>query len=506
MPASKIDRAIRFLYDQVIKTSHRPSRLFTSPLYRLLVAVPISRRVVLFVLALLPSVLTKRSSVQSLCFVTANQLLFREQPEEAWLWFQWCLRLGPTPTDQYLQAALCLFQGMGRFGDAMSLFVRANEQGIAEAKRLGVVNTRYRVLDRVWARHIGHTATVDYVIKLGILEGRAKDDTILYVPPGSPIANRFLLDQVATQLRLVENALDLPFDASVLQALHYDYLGPCLPDRTTVYFWEIAAKTYKRWEREGRGALLSLPPDIEARGWTALHSEGVPKGAWFVALHVREGKWDGRDPGLHRVMNANISTYLPAMTEITRRGGWIIRMGDPSMSRLPPLANVIDYCHSGLRADWMDIFLAASCRFMIGTTSGPAFIPPLYGPPLLLSNWWPPAQRPFHASDIFVPKLLRSLTDGRYLTLSESLHEPFSHCHSLTYLADREKVYVDDCDPMVLAGAVKEMLALSEGDTSYGADVADLRARADKIYQAQGIFGAGQFAAEFLRRHASVIA
>ena len=89
-------------------------------------------------------------------------------------------------------------------------------------------------------------------------------------------------------------------------------------------------------------------------------------GAWFVPLHVREGTYDGRRAGLHGIHNAEMATYLPAIAEITRRGGWVIRMGDPGMSRMPPLPNVIDYCHSDLRADWMDIFIATQGRFMLG--------------------------------------------------------------------------------------------------------------------------------------------
>ena len=205
---------------------------------------------------------------------------------------------------------------------------------------------------------------------------------------------------------------------------------------------------------KAKDPLLTLPPEIEARGWAALHDAGIPDGAWFVALHVREGKWDGRKPGLQGILNADIATYSEAIDEITRRGGWVIRMGDPSMKPLPSLPNVIDYCHSDLRADWMDIFIAARCRFMIGTSSGPAYIPPLYGVPSVLTNWWPPAQRPWHASDIFIPKMLRRLADGQYLTLGETLSEPFSYCHSLRYLADHEGIRVEDNDPEIIRSAV----------------------------------------------------
>ena len=120
-----------------------------------------------------------------------------------------------------------------------------------------------------------------------------------------------------------------------MQALHYDYLAPRLPNGTTEYFWELAAKTYKRWREEGKGPLLGFPPEIETRGWEALHGIGLPQGGWFVALHVREGKWDGRDAGLHGILNSDMATYLPAINEITRRGGWVIRMGDPGMTRCP---------------------------------------------------------------------------------------------------------------------------------------------------------------------------
>jgi putative glycosyltransferase (TIGR04372 family) len=364
----------------------------------------------------------------------------------------------------------------------------------------------FRVLDSVWARHIGHTATLDYVIKLGILEGRRREDTILYLPAGSLVANPFLLGQIATQLRLVQSAADLPFAASAVQSLHYDYLAPLLPDQTTLYFWKVAGQTYKRWHQEGRGALFHLPPETVARGWQALHGAGVPQNAWFVALHVREGKWDGRNPGLHGVMNSDVSTYLPAIAEITRRGGWVIRMGDPGMRPLPPLANVIDYCHSELRADWMDIFIATQCRFMLGSASGPVFIPPIYGVPALLTNWWPPAQRPLHASETFIPKLLRRKADGRYLMLSETLREPFSYCHSLRFLRDREGVCVEDNDPELIRSAVEEMLLRLDGDLADDMELSELRSKADGVYDSHGSLGMGRIARSFLQRHGDLIA
>jgi putative glycosyltransferase (TIGR04372 family) len=457
------------------------------------------------ILPLVPSHWAATPAGKTFCGGIASDLFQADHPVEAWRYIERSINAGNATSEEYLLGAMALYHGQGRFREAMSLLERANAVGAADVARRGLSALPYRVLESVWARHIGHTATLDYVVRLGALEGRAPQDTILYLPRGSKVANPFLLRQLAGQLRIVEDPADLPFDITAVQSLHFDYLGPRLPDGTTAYFWDLAGQTYERWREQGKGPLLKLPGETVKGGWTALHGAGVPQGVWFVALHVREAKWDERSTGAHGVLNAEMETYMPAIAEITRRGGWVIRMGDPSMKPLPALPNVIDYCHSPLRADWMDIFIATQCRFMLGTSSGPAVIPGVYGVPMLLTNWWPPAQRPWHASDIFIPKMLRRLTSGKCLTLSETLAEPFSYCHSRRYLAEQEKVIVEDNEPEVILAAVEEILARLDGDAIDNADVADLRERADRIYQLRGSFGMGRLSRGFLQRYRDMI-
>ena len=203
-------------------------------------------------------------------------------------------------------------------GEATALFARANERDFAQAKALGVERLPYRVLDEIWARHIGDVAIVDYVIKLETLEGRRPQDIILFAPPGGRIGNRFLLGQIAQRLRLVERADDLPFAAAAVGALHYHYQFPRQPDGSTVFFWDLASRTHQRWYKAGRGPLLELPPDVAARGWALLEEVGVPCGAWFVALHVRDIRWRGTTAGLQAIRNADTASYLPAIHEVTR--------------------------------------------------------------------------------------------------------------------------------------------------------------------------------------------
>ena len=52
----------------------------------------------------------------------------------------------------------------------------------------------------------------------------------------------------------------------------------------------------------------------------------MPRGAWFVGCMCAISA--GEDTaGLQAIRNADTASYLPAMT-ITRRGGFVIRMGD----------------------------------------------------------------------------------------------------------------------------------------------------------------------------------
>jgi putative glycosyltransferase (TIGR04372 family) len=498
-PRSSIRALAASIVEQARLSARRPSRLLFIP-FLLPSYFP---RLLTLLLAILPVRWPRGEWGKAFRLAVGNLVLLRhDRPEHAWYWMQRVLGSGRRSSEEHFLGAVCLYQGLGRLGEATALlFKRANDFDFQKAQALGVAQSSYRVLDEIWARHIGDTATLDYVIKQGILEGRGRDDTIFYVPPGGRIGNRFLVQQLAAYVRLVERPGDLPFDPAAVGALHYHYQFPRQADGSTVFFWELASSAHQRWQKEGRAPLLELPPDVATRGFALLQAAGVPRGAWFVALHVRDITWRGLNGGMQAIRNADTAAYLPAIAEITGRGGYVVRMGDPDAPPMPALANVIDYCRSAMRSDWMDIFLIARSRFMLGSASGPSFVPPLYGVPAVLTNWWPPGMRPWHAADIFIPKLLRRSANGRCLTLGETLREPFSHCHSPRYLAAHEGVYVQDNDPEVIRGAVAEMLSRLDGDTRRDADVADLRARADRIYQAHGHFGMARLAGDFLRHH-----
>ena len=84
--------------------------------------------------------------------------------------------------------------------------------------------------------------------------------------------------------------------------------------------------------------------------------------------------------------NVDPLTYTEAINVITRAGGWVFRMGDPTMTPLPNIPQVIDYAHCSMKSDWMDVFLGATCKFCLATSSGYYVIPRVFGVPVLLTN------------------------------------------------------------------------------------------------------------------------
>jgi putative glycosyltransferase (TIGR04372 family) len=447
-------------------------------------------------------------------FALAHRLLDENKTEASSRAFEKCVQYSNEP-HHFMVAGVCLQVGLGRMREGIELYQQSNRIRLAHGSAPGASGyRRYCVLDHFWAIAIGHAAYIDYVVKLRMLEGCDPNDTILYVPPETKMANRFLVEQWEPHLRLITDFRKLPFSEEFVQRLAINYYAPDPAGVGRYYFWELAAQTYRRWAEEGRKPLLRLAEDVQDRGRKALASAGVPPSAWFVGLHVREPGYRPLHRELHDVLNAKIGDYLPAIDEIARRGGWVIRMGDPLMTPLPPLPNVLDYCHSAIRSDWMDIFLAATSRLFIGTSSGVCYVAQDYGVPCVLTNWWPPAQRPWRAGDIFIPKLLRRLGDGRVLSLEESLNEPFGYCNSVDYLHEKHGVTVQDNHPEEIRAAVVEMLERIDGRPNYDQDDVAMRNRAEgiyasvamRLYDSPGAFGAAVLARDFLRRNPSFVA
>lgn len=187
---------------------------------------------------------------------------------------------------------------------------------------------------------------------------------------------------------------------------------------------QLAYEVNARWQ--GRAPILSLTKEDNFWGDEQFAKLGLPKGAWFVAVHAREGGFSPADEVLHSHRNGSIDKLIPAINEITKRGGWVVRLGDPTMKPLPNIPQVIDYAHHPLRSARLDIILCARAKFILGNSSGIFIVGTVFGVPSALANMIPFPTMGFLSQDIFMPKLFWLEKEKRYLNFNEIMSSPIS--------------------------------------------------------------------------------
>lgn len=250
------------------------------------------------------------------------------------------------------------------------------------------------------------------------------------------------------------------------------------PSGRTVFSLDAAIVTQTEWERIGRGPLLTLKQEHRARGEAALEELGLPKGAWFVALHVRDETYRAREerdehgkPTVRRdtIRDADIETYVRAIEMITSVGGWVIRMGDKTMKPMPTMKQTIDYPFTPAKSDWLDVYLGAACRFFIGSASGPLSIAQSFGVPTVGTNIIPINSHPSGTKEVYIPKLLRRKESGELLPFMEYCRSPYVYLYH-TKLYERLGVEVVPNSDEDLAEIVVEMLERITGQATYSAE------------------------------------
>ena len=90
---------------------------------------------------------------------------------------------------------------------------------------------------------------------------------------------------------------------------------------------------------------------------------------------------------------------------------------------------MIDYAH-GSREEWLDVYLLAASRFLIGTNSGPAWVAGTFGVPAVLTNWAPIGIKSHYRNTLTINKRLWSNEKKRFLTADEQIAGPLAYADS----------------------------------------------------------------------------
>jgi len=130
---------------------------------------------------------------------------------------------------------------------------------------------------------------------------------------------------------------------------------------------------------------LIFPQSLELPMKAALTSLGLQPDKWFVVLHLREMGYQHRQ-GVSEERSVNPYDYLPAIKRIIQdHGGQVVRIGDPSMTPLPPMEGLTDLCKIP-NSFPLQAYASARARFFFGTDSGPTQLAGAFKTPVASTN------------------------------------------------------------------------------------------------------------------------
>ena len=401
--------------------------------------------------------------------------------------------------------ALVYLQLLGDLQEALRLFRYARRLRAKRGNKLGG-EIPYRFLDPMWVMQIGHIANMEHLVKREILQGRDPRNIILYFPRSQIPANRTLLDKFTPYISIVRDEAKLPYPREKMSSVLEEYFLCQSLDGLTKHWWHASPEIFRAWESAGRAPLFSLSDSEMARGRASLKELGLPHDAWFACLHVRESGFKANHgyTTIENVLNADIDKYLPAIQAVVKRGGWVIRVGDPKMRPLPAMPCTIDYAHSSLKSEWLDVFLLGACRFFIGTSSGPAYVPPLFGRPCVLTNWAPTGQRPFNGRDLYIPKLYRAGSPPRQLSFAEIMAPPIGYAPHYVLAKTLGLQSVPNTSEEICQ-VVTEMLDRLDGSLSYTQEDEALQSAFDAVADTNVCIGNARAGRDFLRQHRALL-
>ena len=359
----------------------------------------------------------------------------------------------------------------------------------------------YRRLPVLTGR-IGHLATeVDCFLKQRAL-GELPRRRYFITAPARRVSNAWLLRYWARHVPVVSH----PVACFFLDAMsRWRFMRQEV--REYILRLDETATAYRIYATWGaRAPILELTDEDEKWGRDVLRGLGVPDDSWFVAVHVREAGFNPAEEAVQRHRNASIDAALPAMRSIVRRGGYCIRMGDPSQTPLAPEQGFIDYAHHPARSARMDVYLCARTRFFLGNSSGVVLVSSAFGVPSALANSTPMSNLSLLARDLSIPKLLWSEAKSGLLRFDEVLASPAGNFRYAGLFDDAGLRLVENSAEDI-AALVDEMMDALEGRAAHSPlDLARQRAFRELLRPGHYSYGTcAHTAASFLRAHSDLL-
>ena len=177
------------------------------------------------------------------------------------------------------------------------------------------------------------------------------------------------------------------------------------------------------WHKKKKKPLFVLSKKDLIKGKKILKKMGVSENSWFVTSHVRDANFKSKET----YRDSDITTFYKAYREIINNGGYVMRMGDKNTKDIEfNNGKFIDYAKSEFKSDFMDIFLCARAKFMLGTSSGLSAVSYVFGTPIVMVNYVPISTIYLRKGDIFIPPTFIDLKKKKNLSFKKIMSTPYS--------------------------------------------------------------------------------
>lgn len=260
-------------------------------------------------------------------------------------------------------------------------------------------------------------------------------------------------------------------------------------------------------------AHLTFLPEEEIKGQAGLRAIGIPPGASFICLIIRDSAYLNEqstrshnkvDWSYHDYRDCSVQNYMLAALALADRGYFVLRMGAVAKEKMNVTSSmIIDYATNGMRSDFMDVYLGAKCHFCISNGTGFDALPYVFRRPVVHVD-----QVPLGVFFTFSSRFL-TITKKHWLTLErrfmtfpeifDSGAAKFSHSEQFI----RHGIELMESTPEEIAAVAIEMEERLKGTWISTAEDEELQRRFWEIYPRNQLHGEirSRIGADFLRRH-----
>jgi putative glycosyltransferase (TIGR04372 family) len=272
------------------------------------------------------------------------------------------------------------FYQSGRVDFAQEIHKRVTLENFRRADAAGLVDEK-KIFSRQAGTAIGHIGLIDFIVKNEILCNRNPRN--LVIVRSQSCKNLKILDLWKRYCEIVDEKSD--FYPNIFIQSNEIFFEGWIDKTTKKYISNYKCQAYKkiqnRWDNESRKPLLKVPKNVIKNGKEFLKSRGLhPR---FITIHIKESG------PLHSTGRFSHLVKLKSTIEYILSNKFsVIILGEKTSEEFSD-KNLLYFCNEKDQDDNLNIFFLGHCKLFIGNTSGPASIPPCFGTPCLLIDWWP---------------------------------------------------------------------------------------------------------------------